>query len=159
MLVIYVFILVYAASRFEDVSILSVHSGSEWYTYLTYQFTHTNIFHLSINSLMVYLYWRVIKKTTNKYLSITICAISSILAGFGATGPTIGGSSIVFSLFGIYAVCNSLPIKKKLQFYATSAILISIPAINGNIAFLVHVYAIFISITLSFILKRYFYGK
>jgi len=163
MYLILVLILLYSMSRFFDMSFLSACDHGEWYQYFTFQLVHTSFLHLLVNVIVIYLYWRVIKKNTIGWISILIVATSSTLSGYlGADLPTIGASSIAFALVGIYLVWiwGTLPKKDTLKFYAITALFIAIPpVINHNLAFMVHIYALAISVSLSLILRNILYVR
>ena len=96
MYLILAILLVFSVSRFYDLSFLAASSDSEWYKYFTFQFIHNSFLHMMVNIIVIYLYWKTIKKYTTEWLAILIVATSSTLSGYlGASLPTIGASSIV----------------------------------------------------------------
>ena len=163
MYLILAIILVFSVSRFYDLSFLAASSDSEWYKYITFQFIHNSFLHMMVNVIVIYLYWKTIKKHTIEWLAILIVATSSTLSGYlGASLPTIGASSIAFSLVGIYMVFiwNVFSKKELIKYYGLAILFLFIPPIiNHSLAFLVHLYSLGISVSLSLIMRNVLYVR
>lgn len=166
MIFIFILILIYSISLHEDISYLGVHTGSEWYQYITYSFYHTSFWHLIINSLGFILYWEVLKRFTNKYICALIAFASAILSALicAFPTPTIGASAVVYSLVGIY--CTGVFIGDRLEkkiMYRTFifiAISLILPAlVNHRINWLLHIAAVFYSVFFSLVLNKVLYVR
>ena len=118
---------------------------------------------MMVNVVVIYLYWKTIKKHTLDWLAILIVGTSSTLSGYlGASLPTIGASSIAFSLVGIYMVFiwNVFSKKELIKYYGLAILFLLIPPIiNHSLAFLVHLYSLGISVSLSIIMRNVLYVR
>ena len=134
-MIVFVFILLYSISRYFDLSDFGLYNGCEWYSYITFNFVHLTFFHLITNSVMMIIYGNLVKQVYNKYISVIIPTISSIISGilFIQNKPTFGASAILFSLLGMY-MCFLY--RKKIQgyirFFIITAILIAIQSLVAH---------------------------
>lgn len=131
---------------------------SPLHTHITYMFQHAGIMHLIINSLAFISMFRQVEKHLNKYLLSTLiifCAfISSFLAMYQI--PTVGSSSMVYAMVGIYLglITFSDKIKiadtrKFLLFIFSIIVVLSVSYFKHNSNFLVHIYSLLIGFIAS----------
>jgi len=133
-------------------------STSPIYTHFTYMFQHAGIIHLIINSLAFISMFRQVEKYMNKFLLsglIILCAfVSSFFAMYQI--PTVGASSMVYSLLGIYLGLITLSDKIKiadtrkfLLFIFCITVVLSVSYFKHNSNFLVHIYSLLIGFMIS----------
>lgn len=159
-------ILVFSISKFIDFSLFAVKADSYWWQYLTFNLCHASVIHLIINSLALYVYWRILKQIVNKLVFFPVLIISVVLSAmFGVCEiPTVGASVICYSMVGIYTVAMyyiplNISRNKRIEFLALIAISFLVtglfaPSVNTNM----HIYSFFIATALSFISRRYMYA-
>lgn len=160
MLIPLIFILIYSISRYNDVSFMYLHNGSEWYQYLTYNFVHTSFLHLSVNTTAYILYWNALVRSGVAKLETIIISLSSaffsgIICAYSET-PTIGASAIVFSMLGVFCVRVPSPtIKTGVIRYVIILSFMAIQAFfNSGINWGIHLFSLLISTVISLILKE-----
>ncbi|MFT3994397.1 MAG: rhomboid family intramembrane serine protease [Dysgonomonas sp.] len=133
-------------------------TSSPLYTHITYMFQHAGIIHLLINSLAFISMFRQVEKYVNKYLLsflIILCAFaSSFLAMYQI--PTVGASSMVYAMLGIYlgliAFCDKIKIadtRKFLLFIFCIVAILSASYFKHNSNFLVHICSLLIGFVVS----------
>ena len=160
MYLILILIYICSISRFIDLTFLGVSKSSEWWTYITYNFIHLSFLHLAINSIAFYSYWRIVKRFFPLYVIIPILLCVSAISAFFCSSdtPTIGLSSIVYSLLGIYI---PLMLYKKDRYKTYALVLVSfivsmcfITKINTPI----HIMSFLLSLIPGYI-RRYYADK
>lgn len=157
-------VLFYSISTYTDLTPLAVSSDSQWYQYLTFNLCHVSFLHLTANSIAFLLYWRILRYHSNLFISIPTVLLSATLSAIlsASISPTMGISSIVYAMIGIYVVGMKTPyhISKPLRIrfliilILSFAITVWLPSINT----LMHVYSILFSTIFSFLSKKYMYA-
>lgn len=157
MYLIFTFLLIYSISRYADVSCLAAYEGCAPYCYLTFHFVHTSLYHLFVNSLVIAMYWRLLRRQANNCYSIPLIAVSSVWAGILSVSatPTIGASAIAFSMVAVFCVGlffeRGIKNKAVIRMYAilTAFVLVQsffMPGINVKIHLLSFAFAAILSI-------------
>ena len=159
-------ILVFSISKFIDFGLFAVKTDSYWWQYLTFNLCHASVIHLIINSLAIYVYWRVLKQVVNKFIFFPVLILSVVLSAIlGACKiPTVGSSLICYSMIGVYTVgMYYIPLNvtrnKRIEFLALIVVSFLVtglfaPSVNTNM----HIYSFTIATALSFISRRYMYA-
>lgn len=155
-MIVYIFILLYSISRFQDLSFLGLHKGGCWWNIITYNFVHFSFFHLVVNSILLLLYSQKLSKLYGKYTSIIIPGISTGISSsiFIADKPTFGSSGIIFSMLGMYLYhLINQKIKGYGKFSAFVVILILTQSLLGRnvINWRIHISCLLLSFIISFI--------
>ena len=154
----YLFVLIFILVFFLFGLELGYTDTSPLYTHLAYMFQHAGIIHLIINSLAFISIFRQVERCVNKYLLsglIILCAFaSSFLAMYQI--PTIGASSMVYVMLGIYLGLITFPDKIKiadtrkfLLFIICIVVVLSVSYFKHNSNFLVHIYSLLIGCIVS----------
>lgn len=159
---LFVFIFIFVFAWFDKS--LGYSTTSSVYTHFTYMFQHAGVIHLTVNSLTFIGMFRSVEKYINKYiLSITIISISvasSFLSIYDM--PTVGASSMIYAMIGIYIPIiilydKAIIINKKKYtmfiFFIFISLIISYLKNNSN--FWLHVYSLLIGISSGIIVSIY----
>lgn len=158
---ILILIFFYSISRVMDISFLGVGNDSPWWCYFTFSLIHLSIIHLIMNSFVFTCYWKILKKNVNLYFLVSMMILVPPVAAFlgNADIPTVGLSSVVFTMIGIYVVV--IPLAKKALFKFIFLIILSfifmglfMPSINTPI----HIYSFLISLAISLLSRRFIYA-
>lgn len=127
-------------------------------THITYMFQHAGIIHLIINSLAFISMFRQVEKHLNKYLLSTLIILCGFISSFLAMYqiPTVGSSSMVYAMLGIYLglITFSDKIKiadtrKFLLFISCIIVVLSVSYFKHNSNFLIHIYSLLIGFIIS----------
>lgn len=163
---ILILVFIYSISKYVDITPLSVYSGASWYQYLTYNLCHCSFLHLTTNSFVFLLYWKkIIKPHTNLYFSIPTIILSSVAAAVLAISetPTMGASSICYSMIAIYATGMNNPyhisLYERKRFLIILLISFFITFFFSNINTLLHVYSVLITTLICLLNKKFMYAK
>lgn len=93
---------IYIVSLFTDVTTLGAGLSSPWYCLFTYSFIHANIFHVSVNAVFLWLYWKNTRFIPTKTRIVYLAVIPAIAAALSLRAvPTVGASAAVMTLAGI----------------------------------------------------------
>lgn len=131
---------------------------SPLYTHITYAFQHAGIMHLIINSLAFISMFRQVEKYLNKYLLSTLIILCAFISSFWAMYqiPTVGASSMVYAMLGIYlgliAFSDKIKIadtRKFLLYIFCIIIVLSVSYLKHNSNFWVHIYSLIIGFIMS----------
>jgi membrane associated rhomboid family serine protease len=155
-----VFILVYIL--FDER--LGYTNDSPLWTHFTYQFQHSGVIHLLLNSFAFIGMFRLLEK----FVSRTALSLSVIVVGFTASFlsmydiPTLGASSMVYAMIGIFFamanLCNDIRIidKKKFSLFILSLIVcLTISALKSNSNFFLHVFSLLLGLIAGVIISIY----
>jgi len=125
--------------------------GSPFYTHLSYMFQHSGIAHLIINSIAFIGVFRMTEQFIKSWELFVLAIISAFAASFFSiyTIPTVGASSLIYAMLGIY-ICITLLSKraqiinkrKYLFFLLCVAIGLWISYLKGNSNFAVHLWSL-----------------
>jgi len=77
---------------------------SAWWTHLTYNFQHANIWHLLVNSVAFWCVFKSLERHIPPYKIITISLAVAIIASFIPPfyeTPTVGASGMIYAMIGI----------------------------------------------------------
>lgn len=122
-------------------------------------FVHTNILHLSMNSLFFLIYWRLLR-SLNLRVVLPIVVVSAVVAPMLACGntPTVGLSAVVMAMSGIITIAfnNRSVIWRTVALLSATSVItwLFAPSINTGI----HVYAFGIATLLSLAVGRRIYA-
>lgn len=153
-------IFIWSLGMCTDIRLLGYSFDSPWYTLFTFSYVHVSFIHLLINSCVFICYWRSMKGLINMKLLIPmIFFIPAVSAYFSASSvPTVGASSIIMVLMGIYL---TMPIPKKvireiwiLTIISFVVTFIFAPQINT----LIHIYSLLLSYVISLLAGRRIYA-
>jgi membrane associated rhomboid family serine protease len=128
---------------------------SPLWTHLTYQFQHSGLIHLLVNSLSFIGMFRLLERFVNRWLlSVLIIAVgftASFLSMHDA--PTVGASAMVYVMAGLFfsliGLCRDIRILDKGKFslfiFGMLACL-TVSALKGNSNFFLHVFALIMGV-------------
>lgn len=125
---------------------IGFNEGCPWWNHILYSFSHVNIFHLTINLIVL---WNVRNKL-RPIQSFVIAVAASFLPMY-ASAPTMGISGLLFASFGqMWGRTGRLfeAAKKAMPFILCTMI---IPNVNG----LLHLYAFCIGYFFGYIVSRF----
>lgn len=112
---ILILLLFYSVSLHTDLSVMGYTETSPWWTMFTYNLVHLSFLHLLVNSFVIYSYWRLFRKHLCRAPLFLLLAFTSVFAAIlsADTTPTVGASSIGYSMIGIFlALYNISKIEK-----------------------------------------------
>ncbi|NDV46101.1 rhomboid family intramembrane serine protease [Paludibacter sp. 221] len=165
-LFIFIFIIVYCFWGLE----LGVTSSSSWWTHLTYSFQHANFWHLILNSISFFMFFRVLQKRIKPQLLAFSSWLIAVLASFlllsplrGDLGglPLVGASGMVYAMTGIYiglvlsdAITRKIKIKNNFYiFLACLTLSLTLSFLKENSAFSLHLICMLSACILSMLLN------
>jgi len=99
-----VFILIFIAvfSLFDNS--LGYTTNSAWWTHLSYNFQHANLWHLLLNSLAFYYIFGLLQKVIKQWIIIAISLPVAIISSLFATHHSlsvVGASGMIFAMTGM----------------------------------------------------------
>ncbi len=158
MILVLLLIFIWSLGCSMDIRVLGCSISSPWWTIFTFSIVHLSFVHLLINSSLFMLYWKQMKGIINlKILIPILIMVPAISVMFSISAkPTVGLSSIVYCMLGVYMA--SFKIYKPFQAWFIiifSFIFTFIFARGVNTP--IHIYSYFISYALSRFAGRWIY--
>lgn len=147
-IIIFIFIAVYLLFDLR----LGYTSGSAWWTHITYMFQHAGPVHLLLNSLAFMGIFRALEPYYNRWFIVGVSIIISFACSYGSMYdlPTVGASSMIYALTGIYIAFTLLSSKveitdrRKYGVYLLSlALCLAVSFFKQSSNFFLHVYCLF----------------
>ena len=156
--VIIILFFIWSVSRYVQFDCLYVSLTSGWWTYFTYNFVHISFLHWLSNSIVFYIYYRVLSRK-DYYVLFPLCTAIPALAAFLAVQntPTCGFSSVIYIITGYYIVIYGKRILKPLILITFSFAFTALFAHGINT--LIHVYSFGFSFLLSMLYKEIYYAR
>lgn len=164
---IFILVLMYSVSRYQNITSLGVSDNCPWWNYLTFHICHITFFHLLVNSVIFYLYWQILKKVTNPKILFIISLFSSTWAAVFSKSeiPTVGASAIIYSMIATLCIAfQVMPFKisrkEKIKYYALIGISLVFPILinSHSINYKMHLIAFTTSLTLCYIFRKPLYA-
>lgn len=128
------------------------------YTHITYIFQHASILHLIFNSLAFIGIYTSLERLVNRWIFLSISFFVAVITSFGAMydKPTVGLSSVVYSMIGLYIGITLISKKAKiadtqkyLLFIVCIIISLTISYFKDNSNFILHLYCLFCGLIIS----------
>ena len=154
-----ILVLFYSVGRYTDLTGLGVTQTSPWWTALTAQLVHLNLFHLLSNSMLIAMYSRCYTRWLNPFIALPITAfvsLTSITLSAQQT-PTFGASCIVCAMMGVLVTVQERRAGLKNAILVTSCILIT-ALLPSHINWQCHAYAFSLAVILTTLFGRKIYA-
>ncbi len=147
----YLFVVIFVAVFILFDTDLGYICRSPLHTHFTYMFQHAGLVHLILNSLAFIAVFHSLSRLVNRWIIISVSLSCGFAASFLSTTniPTVGASSMVYAMIGLYIATTLLNRKikitdtrKYLLFISCVLIGLIVSALNPSSNFLVHVYSL-----------------
>ena len=86
-------------------------SASAWWTHITYNFQHANIWHLLVNLIAFWCVFKSLERHIQPYKIVAISLAVSIVCSFltaHPTIPTVGASGMIYAMIGMLFSINGV---------------------------------------------------